>query len=369
MDFMNELSNISKKVEDFIFQNEFANEFKPDDISESIFHYTKLGGKRLRPAVLYYSCGAVGGNPENALPACASVEMFHTWTLVHDDIIDNDDKRRHGDTVHKHWSTKAKDVYHWDPEAAKHYGITVAVLAGDVQQGWSIGGMLPKLYWENNIRPEVVLTLMRELDYNVLRLLVEGETLDVLYSTAEFSKLNPELIIDMLKKKTGVLYGYCGLAGAMIGLNSKNKEDPRINGLSKFAENCGIAFQIQDDVLGIVGEEDALGKPVGSDIREGKRTLCLWKAYLNADNSERNYLNSIVGKPVSSLDDIHKAIDLIETLGGVDYAKELALAYINGGKVEGKQIEGGLEYLDKIEESPAKTFLKQWADFMIYRKF
>lgn len=373
--FEKELARMSTKVVRYIYENarahggRFQEAFKPEDIAESVYYYTQLGGKRLRPAVLLASCGAVGGDEDIALPAAAAVEIYHTWTLIHDDIIDKDTKRRHGDTVHIKWAKKAETVYKWYPELASHYGLTIAILAGDVQQGWAVASLIPDLHWRKNVDAEVVLKLVQELDFETLKILVEGETLDVLYSNKRIDALTQEKILEMLWKKTGVLYRFCGMAGAMIGLNSSDKENKQVVALSEFANKCGIAFQLQDDILGICANEAKLGKPVGSDIREGKRTIPLWKAYMTADPSQKQFIDSVVGKPTASSRKIQKVVELIEELGGIRYTQELAKAFIEGGKVGDTTVEGALPYLNYLDDSKYKDFLKLWADFMISREF
>lgn len=363
--FQEELMRMSAKVVRYIHESistqkkRFQEVFKPIDIAESVYYYTQLGGKRLRPVVLLASCGAVGGDVDTALPAAAAVEIYHTWTLIHDDIIDKDRKRRHGDTVHVKWTKKAETIYKWYPELASHYGLTIAILAGDVQQGWAVASLMPDLHWKKNIDAQVALKLVQELDFETLKLLVEGETLDVLYSNKPIDELDEEKILQMLWKKTGVLYRFCGMAGAMIGLNSANKENKKVFALSEFASRCGIAFQLQDDILGILGDEAKLGKPVGSDIREGKRTLILWKAYMDADPQQRIFLDRVVGKSTASASEIQKVVEIFKELGGIKYTQELARTYV----------EEALPYLNCVNDSKYRDFLTLWADFMVNREF
>ena len=106
-DFFAELDLRCNRVNSYILDKRFTDRFKPDDIQWAATAYVRYGGKRLRPAILLISCGIVGGDEQRALPAAAAVELFHTWTLVHDDIIDRDAKRRGGNTVHEHFRQNA----------------------------------------------------------------------------------------------------------------------------------------------------------------------------------------------------------------------------------------------------------------------
>ena len=144
-DFEQELLNVSSQVDEYLDKNQFKDVFCPDEILHSSFHYLELGGKRLRPAVTLFSCGAVGGDPSKALPAAAAVEIWHNFTLAHDDIIDQDEKRRNGDSVHVRWAKEAKADYRWSDSESKHFGLTIGILSGDAQHGWSVAKMLPDL--------------------------------------------------------------------------------------------------------------------------------------------------------------------------------------------------------------------------------
>ncbi len=358
-DLLVEIEKRSKLVyETYILSSKYKSIFKPKDIMEGILLYPSYKGKGLRPAVLLFACGAVGGDENKALPAAAAVELFHTWTLVHDDIIDRDKKRRGGPTVHIYLSDKAKRVYGWDPETSLHYGLSLAILVGDTQKGWSIGELMYLLYKEKGVNPVLVLELIHKLDFITLNTLVEGESLDVLYSRKPVNKLTEKEIIDMLWRKTGALYSFCGEAGAMIGLNTIY-ENEFVKALRDFTASCGIAFQLQDDILGIVGDENKLGKPVGSDIREGKRTVILWYAYKSVGPSERKLLEKVVGNASAEPEEIQEVVDLLKESGAIDYAKNLAVDYV----------ENSLPKLNILPETKYKDLLISWANFLIERKF
>ncbi|NQT34892.1 polyprenyl synthetase family protein [bacterium] len=357
--FFNELSNRSKTIRDYILDERFINRFQPEDVRWAVTAYVKYGGKRLRPAILLFSCGAVGGDEKIAIPAAAAVEIFHTWTLVHDDIIDRDPIRRGQPTVHQYYynnNLEQSNGFKLSSEEARHYGISVAILTGDIQHGWGIS-LMAELTSRFGVDPLVTLDLIYELDTRVLNTLVEGEVLDIQFAHRDIESLTPEQIEDMLWKKTGALYEFCGRAGAMIGIGSR--EDPRIETIAKFAALCGTAFQLQDDILGIIGKEETLGKPVGSDLREGKRTLVIYYAYQNAGNRDRERIMSILGNPSATNEEVTGTIQLLRDLGGID---EVA----NRAK---KLIEEATPLLDTIQDSHYRDLLYQWADFLIQREF
>src|SRR5438105_11222449 len=126
-----------QQVYDYLDAWPGAAAFKPPEIHDAIYSYLLRRGKALRPLALLLSCGAVGGDESQALPAAAAIEVFHTWTLVHDDIIDRDDLRRGQPTVHEEYAMQARKVWSLPDQEAVHYGTSVAILAGDLQQSWA----------------------------------------------------------------------------------------------------------------------------------------------------------------------------------------------------------------------------------------
>ncbi|MBD3183661.1 hypothetical protein GF312_15325 [Candidatus Poribacteria bacterium] len=356
--FLDELSKRKDKVYSYLGSERFRSMFRPEHIQDSVYSYMKQGGKSLRPAVLLFSCGAVGGNEENIIPAAAAIEVFHTWTIVHDDIIDRDLKRRGGLTVHEEFRQKALNELGYNQDEAVHYGISIAMLAGDMQQGWAVS-MLTELADEKDIDPRLVLYLINDSEMRVQSMLIEGQVLDIQYSKLPVESLVEEQILDMLWKKTGVLYEFASRSGAMLGINKVEPENKLVKAVSSFASKCGIAFQLQDDILGIVGDEQLLGKPVGSDIREGKRTVILHKSFKNANGRDKDKLRSIFGNEDSDIHDIEQAKKLLRDLGGIEYTKELAMGYV----------KEALEHLSILPSSKYKDLLSFWAEYMIEREF
>lgn len=332
--------------------------FSPAHLCDSTYSYINPGGKFLRSAVLLFSCGAVGGDEEKALSAAAGIELFHTWTLVHDDIIDRGAKRRGGPTVHEEFSKKAMDEFGLDEGPARHYGISMGILAGDTQHGWATS-LFAELGTKYGINPFIVLYLIENLNAWVLNTLVAGEVLDIQYSRVQVESLSEGLIADMLWKKTGVLYEFAGRAGAMIGLDTADPDHELVKSISSFSSKCGMAFQLQDDILGIVGDEGMLGKPVGSDIREGKRTTIVYYAYQNASKSQKERLLEVLGNGGATEEVVEEAKDLLVRLGGVEQTWALARKYV----------EEALSYLQVVPESKYRGLLSTWAEYLINREF
>jgi len=134
---LEQLTARRERVYQYLFESDYAAQFRPAHIRDAALSYLKMGGKSLRPAVLLLSCGAVGGDETVALPAAAAIEVYHTWTLVHDDIIDRDSRRRNAPTVHVEFASRGAHELGFSGADAAHYGIAIGILAGDVQQSWS----------------------------------------------------------------------------------------------------------------------------------------------------------------------------------------------------------------------------------------
>jgi len=299
----------------------------------------------------------LGGDESKALPAGAAVEVYHVWTLVHDDIIDRDEIRRGAKTVHKDFTDRAIREFSSSLEEARHYGLTLAILAGDAQHAWAVS-LLTELYTRYRLAPELVLNLIRELETEVISTLLEGETLDVQFAYSDIDRLEEGAILDMLWKKTGKLYEYCGKTGGMIALNRYDPSHGQIQALASFASKCGLAFQLQDDILGLIGDEATLGKPVGSDLLEGKKTVLIYHAFQRADRSIRRRFLEYLGNRATPPQELEALTEFIRSSGSIKYVRDLARTYV----------EEALSDLQVLPPSPYKELLTLWARFILERQ-
>ncbi|HRF98702.1 MAG TPA: polyprenyl synthetase family protein, partial [Aggregatilineales bacterium] len=279
-----------------------------------------------------------------------------TFTLVHDDIIDRDEMRRGIPTVHHDFATRAKTELGFSDEQAKHYGLTIAILAGDMQQGWA-ASLLPDLHFIHDLPPQLPLLLSRELFRTIQTTLINGETVDVMQSQTPFDRITEAEVLEMLWQKTGVLYEFCGRAGAAIGLKHPTLDHPYIHALGQFTGKCGIAFQIQDDILGITADEAKLGKKVGADIIEGKRTIIVLNALPKMTETHRQFALSILGNHTASASDVQEVVGLLGHYGGIAHAKNLAEKYVHEA----------LSHLNTLPDTNYKQWLNLWADFIVGR--
>ncbi|MCK5805155.1 MAG: polyprenyl synthetase family protein [Lentisphaeria bacterium] len=354
-DFLEELARYKALTDAFLLQDRFRQRFAPAHLHDAVYSYLERPAKRLRPAVLLMSCELFGGDTRQAAPAAAAVELFHTWTLVHDDIIDNDDLRRGQPTVHRQGAARAAAEYGADTRAQKEYGRDLAILAGDLQHGWALCMLFECA--RAGVPLDVVAYLAERMDSNLLCRLIEGEMLDVQFSHRVLGRISEEEILRMLELKTGVLLEYAAVAGACIGLGTLPEEDPRIASLGLFARKCGVAFQLQDDILGVTGNEEHLGKPIGSDLREGKCTTIVLKALERANARQTSQLENVLGNQAATAGEVADATQVLAELGTVDYTRQLAERFLREA----------IDELFPLPDGRPKHCLRAWADFMLSR--
>lgn len=354
--FVKELKDREALIVEIFNREKYRRSFQPEPLRQAVYSYLNRPAKRFRPGILSFCCGAVGGVEEKSRLAAASVEIYHTWTLVHDDIIDNDPKRRGLPTVHEEFRIKALDWGYSEAQAVE-LGRSIAILAGDLQHAWSVRLLLDSV--EIGVSAPIVLDLIHRLEVDVTNRLVEGEALDVLYARRAITELTEQDVLRMLELKTGVLYEYAGIAGASIGLGQTLPENPLIVALGRFALKCGTAFQLQDDILGITGDEKLLGKPVGSDIREGKRTVIVLRAFANAGTRDRRFLTEWLGNQGITGKEIEEARRILIENDGIDYTRKLAESIVTQA----------IQEIEPLPESKYKEFLLAWAGYVIDRQF
>jgi geranylgeranyl diphosphate synthase type I len=244
---------------------------------------------------------------------------------------------------------------HEEPDAA-HYGTSVAILAGDLQQAWTYG-LLADLA-NRGVALPLVLELIERMASDLTPGLLEGEMLDVQYSLMPAEDLNEDRILHMLTMKTGTLLDYAAWCGAKIGLGGAPDPGGASEKLGRFASLCGTAFQLHDDLLGLTADESRLGKPVGSDIREGKRTLIVYRALSRASASERELLLSTLGKADASASEVERVLAILHSTGACDEVAALARRYV----------EQALALLEEVPPSEYRELLRAWALFLLSRE-
>lgn len=350
-----EISDVCSAVNKQIASDRFPETVQPDLLREAVRLYPMRGGKRLRPVLTLWSCGAVGGDPRKALNAAAAVEIYHNWTLVHDDIIDCDEVRRGAPTCHSALRQQSSEAFGLLPERAEKYGTSMAILAADIQQAWAVDMLLRSE--SRGVPPDVVLAMVRRMETFLGKGLISGEALDVEF---EYRKDMPSLkeLSEMIRGKTGTLLAYSAECGAMIGLETTDSERPTIRALSRFAFSLGYAFQLQDDLLGIYGDEQTFGKPICSDFREGKPTVPVLEALNRLDAPGREKLLSMMRLDHYGQAEINEIRDLLEGCG----ARETV------AKDAEKASEDALKNLMFLPATHYRELLAELAKYLLERK-
>ena len=233
---------------------------EPELLYTPIVYSMSNGGKRLRPTLLLAAYNIFAEDVAKAMPAATAIEMFHNFTLLHDDIMDNALVRRGRPSVYAKW------------------GSNVAILSGDA--------MLIVAYSHLQKCPKESLPLILEI-FNTMALQVcEGQQYDMDFESRQ--KVSVVDYMTMIELKTSVLLAGAVSIGAVLG--GASEEDCRK--LNRFALELGLAFQLQDDLLDSYGDEKELGKKIGGDILEGKKTFLMMQAMSHADESQREILRS-----------------------------------------------------------------------------
>ncbi len=302
----------------------------PNNLQEASIYLTKAGGKMLRPSLSLITAEAVGGQKESALKAGSAIELIHTFSLIHDDIMDQDDMRRGMPSVHKVW------------------GDDVAILAGDT--------LFSKAF-ETIINSNQELASPAQINHALSTVadacvkICEGQALDMGFED-RFDVTENEYM-EMIFKKTGALIAAATKVGAIMG----GASDEVIDAMYEYGRLIGLAFQIQDDYLDIASDEETLGKPIGSDIGKGKMTIIAINGLASAGEDSEKLLE-ILKDTDNSQEDIDLAIEILTKCGAIDYARNLALDSVSQAK----------EVLEILPDSSSKQVLADIADFVLERK-
>ncbi len=303
-------------------------EFGRDTVSQvrvitEIGEYLRAGGgKRIRPALLLLSSRLFGKNGRSAIRLGAVVEIIHTATLVHDDIIDEAQTRRGRAAANTQW------------------GNSKCVLAGD----WLYMQAFKIAVQERNFR---ILDVLIDLTQRM----VEGELL-------QLEKLGHCIALDehfdLIERKTACLFSVCMRLGAILGGASREEEDR----LGAYGHNVGMAFQIVDDVLDLTASEDVLGKPVGSDLREGKVTMAVIHALARCTPEEHRAIETVLGERAFGSVSHGQVLDILNRYGSLDAALARAADFA----------EAARQALAAFPDSETRRALLWVPDFVVVRE-
>lgn len=322
---MTKVDKIQELINDFIDNQNFMGE--PSELYAPIEYILRQGGKRMRPTLCLLACELFGGNIEDCMIPAVSAEIFHNFTLVHDDIMDQAPLRRGMETVYHKWNSD------------------IALLSGDT--------MLIKAF-------QYVLATKKEYSHEVFAELCkvalevcEGQQYDLNFETQDDVTLDAYL--EMIRLKTAVLLGSVLKIGAIVaGANDKNQK-----AIYDFGINLGLAFQLQDDILDCYSDVNVFGKMTGGDISDNKKTYLYLKALELASEDDRNHLLNLFKMPKGRNEEkIQAVLNIYDKYNVKNIVEKLMTEYY----------EKSLQDLNSIEASEEnKEILRNYAAYLYTR--
>jgi geranylgeranyl diphosphate synthase type II len=322
---MYSISNLQELVNQSIADRKYPE--APVELYESISYMMFLGGKRMRPVMLLMACDLFDGSILKALDPAVGVELFHNFTLMHDDIMDKAPLRRGKPTVHAKWNEN------------------IAILGGDT--------MLVEAYRLMMQVDDTVLRAVLDIFNDTAEGVCQGQQIDMNFEQLDEVPVNS--YIEMIRLKTAVLLAGSLKIGALIG----GAESEQAELLYKFGENLGIAFQLQDDILDVFGDAEKFGKQVGGDIISNKKTFLLIKALEIAEDLDAEELRHWLSSESDNDNKVRAITDIYNRLG----IRHLAEMEMN------QYAEKALRLLEEINADIAKKqALRKFAEELLVRE-
>ena len=298
-------------------------------LADAMMHLIEGGGKRMRATLPWLVAKAVGDTHSGLLDIGAAIETVHNFTLVHDDIMDDDEVRRGRNAVHI------------------EYDMPTAINAGDAM----LAIAFERLVQAENLDPHDVAQLVNRIAWMVRRV-SEGQQLDIEFE----DRLNvlEEDYLEMIEGKTAVMFLTC----ADIGARVSGDDDEVIELMAQWGLSVGLCFQLMDDLIDVLSDSATLGKPAGSDVAQGKRTLMVIHALQQPDSEAKEILLKVLGKGENvAPEDLQAGLNALEDLGSIAYAREKAVAYHAEAHA----------CLDRLGDGPAMVALRELTDFQLAR--
>ncbi len=322
---MDKLSLLREEFEQVLQELDFPD--KPDQLYEPITYTVGTGGKRMRPLLVLLGCKLYSDDVADAIHPAIGIELFHNFTLIHDDIMDRAPIRRGLPSVYQKWNDN------------------VAILSGDA--------MMVKAFSELTCtRPNALSAILSVFNKTALEV-CEGQQYDM-----EFEDRNDVTIaeyLEMIKLKTAVLLAACLKIGATIG--GADKQQAQL--MYDFGFNSGMAFQLQDDILDVYGETSKVGKQKGGDIISNKKTFLLLKAQELADPEQKANLNELLNGSFSDKDKVAGVTSLYEKLQVRELAEQEMWKFFNKGLTAFEQVDANLEWKTVLEDFTSKLMHRE----------
>ncbi|MCQ2311834.1 MAG: polyprenyl synthetase family protein [Paludibacteraceae bacterium] len=305
---------------------------EPYGLYEPIAYALRGGGKRLRPMLALLACDLCGGQQQEVLPAALALEVFHNFTLLHDDVMDNASVRRSR------------------PSVNAQFGDNTAILSGD-QMLIEAYKLIAQVRIDKQAQ---TLSYFNEMATGVC----EGQQLDMDFEKMPLTAVTQEEYINMIRLKTSFLLAYALKIGALIGEATKEQQEA----IFAFGIHLGLAFQIQDDLLDVYGDEATFGKAIGGDICEGKKTFVFLSARDNADDTTRPSLFEAMTLPHTTLGQRKEKVARVTSLYNRVHARERAEAAI------AEHTTQALKQLENFPNCEAKQTLISLAEQLVTRQ-
>jgi geranylgeranyl pyrophosphate synthase len=302
---------------------------EPKEVYGMLGEYISRGGKRIRPVLALASCSACGGEESTVLPFAVAIELFHNFTLIHDDIEDSSPMRRGRPTLHI------------------EYGIPIAINSGDA---------LYNLVWHSLVRnaePEL-LSGGAGILISSFRAVAEGQGRELNWYREKRFDVGEEEYLRMVGGKTASLIG----ASCEIGAYCAGAGMVERDALRTFGEKIGLAFQIKDDVLNLTADPSKYKKKIGEDIDEGKRSLITIHLIANSPPQVRRRVIGILGKGKKSAADVRETIGLAQECGSIRYASDYAERLVRDAKAS----------LEAVEAGAGRGLMDSLADYIVRRE-
>ena len=304
-----------------VLQN-FSVPSEPEQLYSPIEYTIENGGKRMRPLLVLLGCKVFSESIDQAVHPALAIELFHNFTLVHDDIMDNAPIRRGQPTVHKKWNDN------------------VAILSGDA--------LFIKSYQELiKTRHEVLAPVLDIFNRTALEI-CEGQQLDMEFEKRQHVSISE--YIHMITNKTAVLLGCSLQVGALIGGASPTQAQL----LYDFGLNAGIAFQLQDDILDVFGESQKVGKQKGGDILANKKTFLLLKAMELASSEQQKKFEDLLNTSRADDEKVQAVTALYNELQVRELAEDEMWKYFNHGLRSLAQVDGNKTWINALEQFATK---------------
>ncbi|MGB5660209.1 MAG: polyprenyl synthetase family protein, partial [Thermoanaerobaculia bacterium] len=282
-----------------------------DELTGVLSEFLARDGKRLRPALVYYSYRACGGDSEPVvMPVAMAVELLHTYLLVHDDIMDHAKTRRGEPAVHVLFSDLHRDRG-WQGDSS-HFGTSVGILLGDLAESYAV-----ELY-SSSVMSEDVRADVRQCFSTMCQEVIVGQYLEM---TAGYrGTLTEAELLRILQMKSG---RYSVERPVQLGALLAGASGDTLDALTRYGARLGEAFQLQDDLLGMFGDVETVGKPVGEDLAEGKYTILIHSALAKLSPADRTIVERALGNADVREDEVREVQRLIESVGARQQVVEM----------------------------------------------